>query len=386
MELVICRVCRQFSDDLCSMDELLHEESNLTILESICVCSGSVISKNDGLPYYICDFCLDELKITYIFLQKLQESKEILTNELKLKILDDFKDENESSVKTESQTNDESQEQDPEQPEEIYTFVFSDNDNVAKSESEELNVLEVDEDIQNYEEVDETEPDPEDPDFMEEETLMEEYQVEYSEEPPDFSSGVIEELEIETEEDENTKTTVNIKSAIIENGVFVKHVRGGYLVKLSDGTMVYQCDSCDKTFKKPDYLSNHVRFVHKKVRPFACSVCSNTYTSSLRLKEHFRSHTGEKPFECQYCDQSFARNVTLRAHIRTHTREAPYECKVCGKCFRQDATLRGHMFIHTGIGVACEVCDKVFARAIDVKKHMNVHSEGKKKKRNKNDE
>lgn len=280
MDLVICRVCRQFSDDLLSIDDLLHEESKLTILESISVCSGSEISKSDGLPYFICDFCLDELKITYIFLQKLQESTEILTNELKLnphikaEVLADFKEE--SSRKTESPEIANSESQDPQ--EQIYTFVFDeDNESPQKSESEELNVEE--EETQNYEEVDVEEG------YLEEETLLEEYQVEYNDEP-DFSSGVFEELEIATEEEVNLSGKTIDKTAIIEEGTFVKNVRGGYLLRLEDDTLVYQCDSCEKTFKKPDYLSNHVRFVHKKVRPYACSVCCE-FLWNLNLKQIF---------------------------------------------------------------------------------------------------
>lgn len=96
--------------------------------------------------------------------------------------------------------------------------------------------------------------------------------MEYNEEP-DFSSGVFEELEIATEEEVALSGKTIDKTAIIEEGTFIRNVRGGCLVKLDNGLNVYQCDSCDKTFKKPDYLSNHVRFVHKKVRPYPCTVC-----------------------------------------------------------------------------------------------------------------
>lgn len=154
MDLEICRVCRQ-NEDLLSIDDLLHEESNLTILESMTVCSGSEISKSDGLPYFICDFCLDELKITYIFLQKLQESTEILTNQLKLNTLLKEEAQDESSRISDSPDTEAINSESQDQQEQIYTFVFDDdNTNPPKSESEELNVEEVEEEIQSYEEVD----------------------------------------------------------------------------------------------------------------------------------------------------------------------------------------------------------------------------------------
>lgn len=286
----ICRVCRASNDDLVSMDDLLHEESDLTILESIIVCSGAEISKSDGLPYFICDFCLDELKITYIFLQKLQESTEILTRELKsnasLKEDDDEFSQN---------SFDQDPEPDPELPckldspgpetiEEIYTYVYSDEHDKPKSELE-VNVDDIDEPtsdtvISSAVEAEQFE------EYLEEERLIEEYEVEYTDEH-DFSSGVFEELEVATEENINDDQRNNYeKTTIIEGTSFVKQVRGGYLVKQEDGTLVYQCDSCEKTFKKPDYLSNHVRFVHKKVRPFVCSVCRE-YLYSLNLVKFY---------------------------------------------------------------------------------------------------
>lgn len=276
MDSDICRVCRQpeGEQELISIDELLLEEFNLTILESMTICSGSDISRSDGLPYFICDFCRDELKITYIFLQKLQESTEILTKQLRT-IEPHIKEEclkDDCSHKAGSPDTQEQQEQ-------VYEFVYEEEDdmNPPKSESEELNVEEIEEELKNYEELDvvdeENIVEEEDEEYMEEETL--EYEVEYADDTE--TPSMYDELEIAGNEEVVTMSAKTDTRTNTEDGVFIKTVRGGFLKKLSDGTNCYQCDSCDKTFKKPDYLSNHVRFVHKKVRPYPCSICGKNF-------------------------------------------------------------------------------------------------------------
>jgi uncharacterized Zn-finger protein len=112
-------------------------------------------------------------------------------------------------------------------------------------------------------------------------------------------------------------------------------------------------------------------------KPFICETCGQAFTTSSGLKEHIRTHTGERPFKCPYpqCEKAFASFSTLQTHKRTHTGVRAYLCSLCGKSFMRSSDLNRHKIIHTGERPhKCQYCSKTYTQAGALQNHLRTHS------------
>lgn len=107
----------------------------------------------------------------------------------------------------------------------------------------------------------------------------------------------------------------------------------------------FPCTHCEKSFGKSSHLRDHIR-THTGDRPYLCKYCGKGFTQYSNLRTHTRIHTGEKPYKCKHCDKKFTQAVTLRSHTRTHTGNKPHHCKHCAKSFACFSGLKGHVRVH----------------------------------------
>ncbi|XP_073713828.1 uncharacterized protein [Misgurnus anguillicaudatus] len=94
-------------------------------------------------------------------------------------------------------------------------------------------------------------------------------------------------------------------------------------------------------------LRTHRRSSVDAVKRFSCSFCEKSFKRFDQLKEHLRSHTGEKPYTCIQCGRSFTKHCNLIRHTAVHSGEKPFLCIQCGKSFTRRSSLKSHQRIHS---------------------------------------
>lgn len=98
-------------------------------------------------------------------------------------------------------------------------------------------------------------------------------------------------------------------------------------------TSQYNCSDCGKSFTNEVCLKKHKTIVHKRLRPYVCTLCQKCFGQFNDLTRHLQCHQkGKKrkekinppeessamPFSCAECSLAFSSVDTLQQHISDH--------------------------------------------------------------------
>lgn len=151
--------------------------------------------------------------------------------------------------------------------------------------------------------------------------------------------------------------------------------------EMTGGQLVVKSNNSDESYGSPGFSASSERGVEiicgirAEENPFICSVCEASFGGDCALREHMRTHTGDKPFTCAVCRASFHDNGALKTHMLAHSGETPHPCGVCEKTFRRASTLKTHMLTHTGEKPhLCDVCEASFNYKSSLDIHIRSHT------------
>ena len=173
------------------------------------------------------------------------------------------------------------------------------------------------------------------------------------------------------EHKEGRNTKCEICGKFFTGKGFVVHLRTVHTERL------FNCNTCNKTFKANNTLERHIQQVHQQKKMFSCNVCDMTFNQKINMNKHIAEiHHQLKAFKCHSCYKTFKRKSHLNYHITDiHTTER-VRCEQCNRTLKggQKSLMRHMIECHTSDRrFKCNTCEMVFKR----KAHLDSHTSAK---------
>lgn len=112
-----------------------------------------------------------------------------------------------------------------------------------------------------------------------------------------------------------------------------------------------------------------------RVDPNKCPICNRSLSCRSALRQHYRTHTGERPFRCRLCSRSFTTKGNLKTHIGVHKinplLSPVHNCTLCHKKYSTAHALQQHINTHTGAPIEMTL-DQI--RAAEVREFVSHES------------